>query len=259
MSYRSSLRPFLMPVVCRFPWLRRQIMTSCDYSLISETEAHEQVPKGWMSPLIARRQERAYRRLLAEMRRGNPRIDLIVAAEAVAAVGLERASLLEVGCGNGYYSDVFAHFLGGRVSYAGIDYSEAMITRARTIYPGADFRVGDATSLGYPDASFDIVYNGNSLLHILDYQRVISESRRVARAACVFHTVPVFRDRSTAYLHKYAYGGPVVEIVFNRSDLLACFSRNGLALERTWMSVPYDVFHVAGEHSFTETFLCRLE
>jgi len=166
-------------------------------------------------------------------------------------------TVLEVGCGNGYYSEVFAHFLGDRVAYAGVDYSEAMISRALTAYPGGDFKVGDATALNCADSSFDIVYNGVSLLHILDYERAVAESRRVAREACVFHTVPVFRERPTAYLHKYAYGGSVVEIVFNRFDLLACFSRQGLIVDRTWLGIPYDVSHVAGERSFTETFLCR--
>jgi ubiquinone/menaquinone biosynthesis C-methylase UbiE len=134
-----------------------------------------------------------------------------------------------------------------------------MIARARAAYPGVSFKLGDATALDFPDASFDIVYNGVSLLHILNYERVLAESRRVARAACVFHTVPLFRNRPTTYLHKYAYGGSVVEIVFNRSDLLACFSCHGLAVEQSWIGIPYDVSHVAGEHSFTETFLCRLE
>lgn len=251
------LRPVLMPVISQLPWLRRQILTNCDYSIITEAEAREYAAKGWMSPRTAARQERAYRRMLADMRHGRPRIDLSVAAEAVDAAGLERPRLLEVGCGNGYYSEVFAHFLGDRVSYAGIDYSEAMISRARAIYPECDFSVGDATALDHPDSSFDIVYNGACLLHVLDYNRVIAESRRVARTACIFHTVPVFQDHPTTHLRKYAYGAPVIEIIFNRPALIACFSSNGLVVERSWRTIPYDVSHVTGKHSFTETFLCR--
>jgi ubiquinone/menaquinone biosynthesis C-methylase UbiE len=232
-------------------------VTNCDYSILDEHEARKRSADGWLSRRTAWRQERAYRQLLAEMRSGRPRIDFKVAAEAVEAACLTRARLLEVGCGNGYYNEVFAHFLGDRIDYSGIDYSDAMIARARRAYPHRRFDVGSATALPYPNESIEIVFNGASLLHILDYDKAIAESRRVAQVACIFHTVPLFHERATTYLHKYAYGGPVVEIIFNRSALIGCFSRHGLVVERSWNAIPYDVSQVTGEHSFTETFLCR--
>ena len=54
------------------------------------------------------RQERAYQGLIADMKNGEPRLDFTVAAEAVAATGIAAPRLLEVGCGSGYYSEVFA-------------------------------------------------------------------------------------------------------------------------------------------------------
>jgi hypothetical protein len=102
----------------------------------------------------------------------------------------------------------------------------------------------------------DIVFNGVSLIHILDYEKAIAESARVARRACIFHTVPVFDDHATAYIHKFAYGSPVVEMVFSREELLGVFVRCGLTVHRAWSAIPYDVSHLVGKPSHTETFLC---
>ena len=56
-------------------------------------------------------------------------------------------------------------------------------------------------------------------MHIIDYRAAIREATRVAARYCIFHSVPVFDDHQTTFLSKYAYGAPVVEIVFeNRTD-----------------------------------------
>ena len=110
--------------------------------------------------------------------------------------------MLEVGCGSGYYSEVFATLLPGGVRYTGIDYSDAMIARARAHYPSTAFEVADATRMPYADAAFDIVFNGVSLMHIVDYQAAIREAARVASHYCIFHTVPVFDESSNNLLAK---------------------------------------------------------
>ena len=189
------------------------------------------------------------------MKRGEPRLDFTVAAAAVTATATANPSLLEVGCGSGYYSEVFDDLLASKLRYTGIDYSDAMIARARTRYPSATFDVADATRMPYPDAAFDIVFNGVSLMHIIDYASAIREAARVARHSCILHTVPVFESHETTYLQKYAYGAPVVEIIFGKPELMALCGRSGLRLERTWPCIPYDVFDVTGHHSTTETYL----
>jgi SAM-dependent methyltransferase len=233
------------------------MMISCDYEIVSEREAHRRQATGWHRPATVRRQEKAYLALLADMHSGHPRIDLRVAATAVDRVGLPALSLLEIGCGSAYYCEIFAKLAHCKVHYTGLDYSAAAIARARNRYRGNDFEVGDATHLPFADRSFDVVFNGVSLMHILDYDKAISESGRVARKAAIFHSVPVFDDHSTTYLHKYAYGSPVVEVVFNRGELLAAFARSGLVLRESWPSIEYDVSSVVGAASRAETFLCE--
>ena len=255
MLYRNARR-LAGAIIRSVPWLRRQWITSTDYKLVDEAEARRSRAGGWMSPSTVRRQARAYEKLLREMYAGDARVDLQIAAEAVDALGLSSASLLEVGCGSGYYSEIFSHLPRAKIAYTGIDYSPAMIQRAQSRYQAARFSVGDATRLDYGNRSFDIVFNGVSLMHILDYQVAIAESARVARHACIFHTVPVFPNHSTVYIRKYAYGSPVVEMVFSRDELLQCFERNGLSVVRSWDSIPYDVSALVNASSHTETFLC---
>ena len=150
---------------------------------------------------------------------------------------------------------MFATLLAGGVDYTGIDYSGAMIERARVRYPLVAFEVADATRLPYADGAFDIVFNGVSLMHIIDYQAAIREAARVAARYCVFHTVPVFNSFQTTFLSKYAYGAPVVEVVFGKQELMEICRSTGLRLEREWPGIPYDVHEVTGHHSTTETYL----
>jgi SAM-dependent methyltransferase len=248
-------------VVRATPILRRHILASSDYRVLGGQEEARGITAsagGWLAARTVMRQERAYQGLIAAMKRGEPRLDFRVAAEAIGATGIANPRVIEVGCGSGYYSDVFATLLAGGVRYTGIDYSDAMIARARAHYPSTAFEVADATKLPYADRAFDIVFNGVSLMHIVDYQAAIREAARVALRYCVFHSVPVFDDHRTTFLRKYAYGAPVVEVVFGKRELMALCRDAGLRLEREWTSIPYDVSAVTGHHSSTETYLFAL-
>jgi SAM-dependent methyltransferase len=248
-------------VVKATPILRRHILPSTDYRVlggIDEARLMTSSSAGWLAARTVMRQERAYRGLIAAMKGGEPRLDFRVAAEAIAATGIVYPRLLEVGCGSGYYSEVLATLLPDGVQYTGIDYSDAMIARARAHYPSTAFEVADATRLPYVDDAFDIVFNGVSLMHIVDYQAAIREAARVAGRYCIFHSVPVFDDYRTTYLWKYAYGAPVVEAVFGKQELMSLCEAAGLRLERQWPGIPYDVSSVTGHRSGCVTYLFAL-
>ena len=240
------------------PIVRRHILASTDYRVLSGAEEARNAMAssgGWFSARTAERQERAYRNLLSAMRRGDPRLDFTVAAEAVAATGIENPRLLEVGCGGGYYSEVLATLLPGGVRYTGIDYSEEMVARARQHYHATPFVVADATRLPYAANAFDVVLNGVSLMHIVDYQAAIRETARVAAHSCIFHSVPVFNNHGTTYLKKYAYGAPVIEVVFGKQELMSLCRDAGLRLVKEWPGIPYDVHETTGHHSTVATYL----
>jgi ubiquinone/menaquinone biosynthesis C-methylase UbiE len=225
-----------------------------------EARALQARSDGWLMAQTVARQERAYAQLLSAMRQGTPRLDLEVAAQAIAATGLSNPSLLEIGCGSGYYAEVLATLVPGGVRYTGLDYSAAMIERAKARYPMFVYETGDATGLRYPDSAFDIVFNGVSLMHILDYAAAISEAARVAERYCIFHTLPVFTDdHPTTYLQKYAYGSAVVEVVFEQAEFLKLCHEAGLTLQHQWDCLPYDLSRQIGYPSTTKSFLFSVE
>lgn len=259
MKVPGALKPLAHAVLKAVPPLERRLLPSAGYRRIGREEAVriEAEGSGWKSPRTAAWQQQAYDRVLEEMAAGAPRRDLAVAAEAVDAAGLAEPRLLEVGCGGGYHSAVFAALAASRPRYLGSDFSEDMIAGARRRFPDAAFEVADATALPFADGAFDIVFEGVSLMHILDYRAAIAEIARVARSHVVFHCVPVFDDHGTEYLFKYAYGEPVAEAVYGRAEIERAIESAGLAIERSWDVLAYDVYPVIGSHSHSRTYLCR--
>lgn len=242
-----------LPIV---PWL---LGVSGRHRVISRDHAFLLSRRGWKNPLTASRQKQAYKTLIEDMYKGQPRIDLELAALGVKLTGLERPSILEIGCGNGYYAEVFEYFLDSPFIYLGTDYSKAMIDTARNCYPKYSFEVADACNLPYADQSIDIVFNGVSLMHIMEFEKAIYESKRVAKKFCLYHSVPVFENGETTYLKKYAYGSQLVDVIFNRDYLIDLFKQAGLSVQESWKSIPYDVFPATNAHSHTETFLLKVE
>jgi SAM-dependent methyltransferase len=81
----------------------------------------------------------------------------------------ERARVLDLGCGNGVPVAMALAAAGHDVT--GVDVSEVQIERARRLVPEATFRLGDATEVDFPDASFDAVVCLYALIHMpLDRQ-----------------------------------------------------------------------------------------
>ena len=73
------------------PVLRRHILTSTDYKVLSGVEQARRAAassEGWLAAGTVARQERAYLGLIADMKNGEPRLDSSVAAEAVIATGI---------------------------------------------------------------------------------------------------------------------------------------------------------------------------
>lgn len=84
--------------------------------------------------------------------------------------------LLDVATGPGYVAAAAAE-LGAQV--IGVDFSTSMVAEARRLYPGIQYREGDAEELPFQDASFDAVVMNFGLLHLARPERALTEAYRV--------------------------------------------------------------------------------
>jgi glycosyltransferase involved in cell wall biosynthesis/SAM-dependent methyltransferase len=97
---------------------------------------------------------------------------------------LERLNMLDVGCGSGDTLLQLLQWGGEPRRLAGIDLREEALTQARQRVAGADLRVGCATDLPWPAATFDLVQQSTVFTSILSDEmrtRVAREMTRVLK------------------------------------------------------------------------------
>jgi SAM-dependent methyltransferase len=112
------------------------------------------------------------------------------------------SSILDVGCGTGYFSRRFA-----REAHAvtGIDLDPAMIEFARRhAAAGERYAVGDALVLPFGEHSFDYCISVAALCFVRDEHKALEEMLRVARRGIA---LGLLNRRSLLYLQKGRGGG----------------------------------------------------
>jgi ubiquinone/menaquinone biosynthesis C-methylase UbiE len=95
-------------------------------------------------------------------------------------IPLDRRRILDVGCGDGFWSArIAASMPWGDV--VGLDAGEEFIAKANRRFSSdrVSFVVGDFARMDFPDAAFDCVYADNSLEHAYDVQGTLAELHRV--------------------------------------------------------------------------------
>lgn len=99
--------------------------------------------------------------------------------------GVEAATLLDVACGDGEFTEIVVELLPSLRRVYGIDPSSDELDQARRYFPRAqsrlrcNFRVGVAERLPYADASFPLVTISNALHHVTEPRRALAEIARV--------------------------------------------------------------------------------
>jgi len=234
-----------------------EIPASTHYEILDSGRLSPPTNSAWHQIEVSQKQDQAYQQVIIEMYQGNVRQDLKAAAEAIRFTGIKNPSVLEIGCGSGYYSEVLPYLLRSSIDYVGLDDSKAMIQLACTRYKDRVFVVGDACSIPFEERTFDIVLDGVSLMHNVNYQRAVKEIRRVARSWCIFHTIPLLNNRGTTFLRKKAYGEDTIEVIFNEGEFLQMLHDQGLLVRNVFESVPYDLQLVLEEPTETKTYVCE--
>ena len=153
----------------------------------------------------------------------------------VAELTLEVAALrqgervLDVACGTGVVARRAADAVGPTGAVTGLDLAADMIHVARTVpapaEPLIEWHVGDAASLPFPDAAYDVVVCQMGLMFMADQTAAVAEMRRVlapgGRAVVVTPGAiqPPFEIMERAIVeHIDANLGGFVRLVFSMHD-----------------------------------------
>lgn len=101
-----------------------------------------------------------------------------VAQELVSRASVKDKQVLDLCCGQGTLTAMLIRS-GARV--VGLDFSPEMLALAKAVAPGAVLQQGDAASLAFDDASFDIVVCNFGMMHLPDQPTALGEICRVLR------------------------------------------------------------------------------
>lgn len=133
--------------------------------------------------------------------------------------------VLDLGCGDGRFS---AALVGAGVGVVGVDAAAEALRRAREQAPEAEFvQVDEGAPLPFADASFDLVWCGETLEHVVDVALLLGEVRRVLVAGgMLLATTPNHARLVVAY--EALAGGPLERRLDPRSDHLRFFTAHTL-------------------------------
>jgi len=86
----------------------------------------------------------------------------------IKLLNIKNESVLDIGCGTAFYSNLFKN-------YTGIDNSQGMLKQAK-----AKVILGNAESLPFKDNSFNTVISITAIHNVKDYKKAINEIKRVS-------------------------------------------------------------------------------
>src|ERR1035441_2411637 len=112
-----------------------------------------------------------------------------------------RPIIVDIGCGPGTLCECLRDLRADMV-VVGVDESEPMLSHAREKYPLCTFIKGSAESLPLLSDSVDGVVSINTLHHLPDVDRVISEMLRVLRPNGLGYLVDLRRDAQASEVEK---------------------------------------------------------
>lgn len=183
---------------------------------------------------IAPKQRRLVDAQLQAMRTGDPPAHFKVVGRILSRLkeqaGAQALSLLDAGCGSGYYYEIINHFVSGGVRYFGVDFNPGMLSMARKHYPGLSTARVDLRWLAVRDASVDLVLSGAAIVHIREWETVLKELTRVTRKWLLLHRTLVYKSTPTSVNVERHYDRDVYRVRINEAEILALIDKLGMDL-----------------------------
>ncbi len=163
--------------------------------------------------------------------------------------------VLDLGCGIGGATIPIADVVGPNGLAAGVDISSAMIEAARKRAgdrPGVDFRVGDATTIPFPDRFFDSARCERVFLYLPDRLAALREMMRVVKPGGRICLIDTELDSTAIYSKNPALTRKMTSLVAatmpngNSARELPAFARQaglkGVQADCFAITTPYEFF-----------------
>jgi ubiquinone/menaquinone biosynthesis C-methylase UbiE len=210
----------------------------CKYSLARmamATDAHTVDEAARIRAVYARRDESMsysffeIAQLLAVQERERKLLALL---KARGIASLEQVKILEIGCGDGLWLRQFVNWGARPERLTGIDLLPARIERARALCPAKiNLQCGDASSLGFSDGQFDIVFQSTIFTSILDRDT----KRRVA-----FEMLRVLRPEGLVLWYDFYMNNPANPDVrgVGKSEIERLFPNCNVSLQKLTLAPP---------------------
>jgi ubiquinone/menaquinone biosynthesis C-methylase UbiE len=142
-------------------------------------------------PLFRRLTERTFDRIAPQWDSMRGPDSLAPFEAALEAIEAPVPDVLDLGTGTGSGAAILVRrFPDARV--VGVDLSEEMLERARVNVPGAEFRRADASSLPFPDESFDLVAHANMIPFFDEVARVLRPGGTALFAFSIGDQTPIY-------------------------------------------------------------------
>ena len=142
-------------------------------------------------PLFRRLTERTFDRIAPQWDSVRGPDSLAPFEAALEGIGGPVTDVLDLGTGTGSGAAiVLRRFPSARV--VGVDLSEEMLERARVNVPGVEFRRADASSLPFPDGSFDLVAHANMIPFFDEVARVLRPGGTALFAFSIGDETPIY-------------------------------------------------------------------
>ena len=142
-------------------------------------------------PLFRRLTERTFDRVAPQWDSMRGPDSLAPFEAALEAVDAPVTDVLDLGTGTGSGAAIVVRrFPDARV--VGVDLSAEMLERARVNVPGAEFRRADASSLPFPDESFDLVAHANMIPFFDEVARVLRPGGTALFAFSIGDQTPIY-------------------------------------------------------------------
>jgi SAM-dependent methyltransferase len=178
----------------------------------------------YADPAIADQQRKLVNRQLEAMKKGQPPEHFKVVGRFLSCLrtqtNLSYISLLDAGCGSGYYSEIIDYFVPGWVEYVGADFNPGMLDLARFYYPKLALVRMDVRNLGFQDRSFEMVMSGAVAVHIKEWQAALKELVRVTRRWVLLHRTLVTKSSPTSISIERHYHTDVYRVRINEAEMV---------------------------------------